>query len=217
MIAHATMATSQRLTATSYVEAQFSPDQVRRCCLDDLALYVQGRKHSRDEYAVGVLLSRMTEVAERMVAAHSHIVDVDDLLQVARLAVLRAAEIYDPDRGSFLAIARTIIRRRLIDFVRSESRGLHMVRGGDAMSLALMVQSPEPGPLQRAAGDEAYQLLIDRLTPRLSPLESKVLPLLVAGMKPADIAVTVGSTKKSIWSAVGRLREKAADLKRLSN
>ena len=47
---------------------------------------------------------------------------VDDELSIAMLAFTEAVKVYDPDKGPFLELAKRIIRLRLIDYYRKQSR-----------------------------------------------------------------------------------------------
>ena len=53
-------------------------------------------------------------------AAHRYITDSDDEWSVALLAFLAAVRSYDETKGSFRGFAGVVIRRRIVDYVRSE-------------------------------------------------------------------------------------------------
>ncbi|MBQ6985749.1 MAG: RNA polymerase subunit sigma [Oscillibacter sp.] len=55
-------------------------------------------------------------------AAHRYITDSDDEWSVALLAFLAAVRGYDTDKGSFRGFAGVVIRRRIVDYLRSEWR-----------------------------------------------------------------------------------------------
>lgn len=66
--------------------------------------------------------------------------DRDDLRQEAALALIEAARVYDPATGPFVALAVTVVRRRLFDRMKAEQRGgkraLNESAGGDVLHLA---------------------------------------------------------------------------------
>lgn len=45
----------------------------------------------------------------------------DDALQTGFIAFTQAVNIYSEDKGAFLSLARTIIKRRVVDFIRKET------------------------------------------------------------------------------------------------
>lgn len=56
------------------------------------------------------------------VAAHSYISKSDDEWSIALAAFTEAVKKYSAEKGSFLNFAELVIRRRIIDFMRSKSR-----------------------------------------------------------------------------------------------
>ncbi len=55
-------------------------------------------------------------------AAHSYISKSDDEWSIALAAFMEAVKKYSQDKGSFLNFSELVIRRRIIDFMRSKSR-----------------------------------------------------------------------------------------------
>ena len=55
-------------------------------------------------------------------AAHRYITDSDDEWSVALMAFHEAVQSYDEGKGSFRALASVVIRRRVVDYLRSEGR-----------------------------------------------------------------------------------------------
>lgn len=62
---------------------------------------------------------------------------VDDELSIAMLAFHEAILSYDPEKGSFISLAKLIIRNRLIDYSRKENRQVE--------TISLAAQSHEDG------------------------------------------------------------------------
>ncbi|MBQ9458646.1 MAG: RNA polymerase subunit sigma [Oscillospiraceae bacterium] len=55
-------------------------------------------------------------------ATHRYITDSDDEWSVALMAFSEAVQGYEEEKGSFRGFAATVIRRRLVDYLRSEGR-----------------------------------------------------------------------------------------------
>ena len=55
-------------------------------------------------------------------AAGHYVTDSDDEWSVALLAFHEAVQTYDTEKGSFRALASVVIRRRILDYLRSEGR-----------------------------------------------------------------------------------------------
>ena len=53
---------------------------------------------------------------------HRYVTDSDDEWSVALLAFHEAVQTYDTEKGSFRALASVVIRRRILDYLRSEGR-----------------------------------------------------------------------------------------------
>ncbi len=61
---------------------------------------------------------------------HRYITDSDDEWSIALMAFSEAVQTYEEGKGSFRGLAAMVIRRRLVDYIRSESRH------GDEMSVS---------------------------------------------------------------------------------
>ena len=77
-----------------------------------------------DETAFGELASGnkawMLRVASE--TAHRYITDSDDEWSIALMAFSEAVQHYEEGKGSFRALAATVIRRRVVDYLRTEGR-----------------------------------------------------------------------------------------------
>lgn len=86
--------------------------------------------------------------------------ETDDEFSIALLAFNEAIDAYNPEAGSsFLGFADTVIRRRLIDYVRKEQK-----HGGQIPRSAFLSEDEEGSmydPLDAAAGMDQYQLKRD--------------------------------------------------------
>ena len=75
-----------------------------------------------DEQALNALVENHKQWILRCAseAAHRYITDSDDEWSVALLAFLAAVRGYDEEKGSFRGFAGVVIRRRIVDYLRSE-------------------------------------------------------------------------------------------------
>lgn len=77
-----------------------------------------------DENSIDILISQYENFILKCAsaAARSYISKSDDEWSVALAAFTEAIKKYSPDKGSFLNFAELVIRRRIIDYIRSKSR-----------------------------------------------------------------------------------------------
>lgn len=138
----------------------------------------------------------------------------DDLVQEAVIGVIHAIAQYNPEMGSFSRLAYVRIRSRLIDAIRrgkpafeslsEEHEGAFLPGGAVSGSV-----STSANPLDILVARESSQeqaRLFERT--RFSDLEWRVLCLLERGLKPSQIAGALGVPRKSVYHALGRVREK---------
>ena len=129
----------------------------------------------------------------------------EDAVQEVFISLWKAADRFDPERGSEALFITTITRRRLIDRYRSRMRGPEIeslegvdVGGGDA-GLERVEAADEAGPALAAMQ-------------RLKPEQRKLLDMwVVGGMTHTEIATTtglpLGTVKSQIRRGLIRVRE----------
>lgn len=85
---------------------------------DTLEARVLSAKHSQRE-----LESLLTEYRPFIISAVLSVCPTggDDAFQTGFIAFTQAVELYEKEKGSFLSLAKTIIKRRTVDFVRKEN------------------------------------------------------------------------------------------------
>jgi RNA polymerase sporulation-specific sigma factor len=149
--------------------------------------------------------------------------DVDDLLQVGRLAAARAAETYDASRGAseqtFVALA---VRRAMISAVTAAARQKHHPvtfsrrfaelddAGGSVGDTIADVADPFPGPEAVViARDEATRLLRHLAQLSWGALEWRCLPYVLDGSSCGVAARELGIGLKHADNAMARIRLKA--------
>lgn len=78
----------------------------------------------RDESSLELLIADQKDFILRCAAkaAGRFLTDSDDEWSIALMAFHEAVLGYDPDKGHFSALASTVIRRRVIDYLRRENR-----------------------------------------------------------------------------------------------
>lgn len=87
-------------------------------------LDMQAMKAKDDENLMNVLITQYENFILKCTsaAARSYISKSDDEWSVALAAFTEAVRSYSSDKGSFLNFAELVIRRRIIDYIRSKSR-----------------------------------------------------------------------------------------------
>ncbi len=102
-------------------------------------------------------------------ATHKYITESDDEWSVALMAFSEAVQDFEPDKGSFLGFASVVIKRRLLDYVRSQWKYKNEIQispadfdepaeggEGEAAAAALearrkIAEDPEEDPEDRAS------------------------------------------------------------------
>jgi RNA polymerase nonessential primary-like sigma factor len=70
---------------------------------------------------------------------------LDDLVQLGVLGLMRAVELYDPDRDSFANYASYWIRQRIGRGIRRQARGFPGIDGADRVRVVRSIDAPMPG------------------------------------------------------------------------
>lgn len=131
----------------------------------------------------------------------------EDMHQEACMALWKATEKYDPNRGKFSTFAVKTIRNHLLSKIRdgktkgrdgSDNISIYSRRGDDKVLLDML-------------GEEDAHADLDGLKAILSRQERKVLELRQKGMKYREIAKKLNTSTAAISNAVTRIREKARD------
>ncbi|MBQ2718879.1 MAG: sigma-70 family RNA polymerase sigma factor [Clostridia bacterium] len=156
-----------------------------------------------DPVAFSELLSVYRPLVLSQTERYAALVDRDDLMQDASLALYRAALRYRGDAGTtFGAFARVCISHALISTLRK----------GSALTEA--VSLPEELPFK---GEEPVERLIERETVTdlyklaeecLSDYENAVFLRYIHGYTPRAIAQEVGRSEKSVSNAIARMLKK---------
>lgn len=145
--------------------------------------------------------------------------ETQDLVQEARIGVMKAQRDFDPSRGDWEPFAKLAAKRNVITAVKAATRSKHAVLsharcydepiGGDGETT---LADYLPAPIDIAVRYEQRErtcCLLDELSERLSQLEIDVLRHRAAGDDYATISAALGVNAKSIDNALQRVRWKA--------
>jgi RNA polymerase sigma-70 factor (ECF subfamily) len=130
----------------------------------------------------------------------------EDLTAETFLHVVRAADHFDPDRGSAKAWILTVARNALADW-RRRARLRQYVPIGNLHDLVFEAPSPE----ERLLREEEVSRLMDGVA-SLSPADRELIGLrygseLDTAEMAAALGVAEGTVRTRMWRALGRLRE----------
>lgn len=138
--------------------------------------------------------------------------DTDDLVHDAVVGLLYALAQYDPERGSFTHYAYLRIRSRIVDSIRrrsldslSASAQWEVARNTVGFDTWRATTNPLDLLVAQEERREQRQWLDSC---HLSRRERQVLALREQGLKPRQIADALGVPRKSVYLALGRLRQK---------
>ncbi|MBQ3064019.1 MAG: sigma-70 family RNA polymerase sigma factor [Clostridia bacterium] len=140
--------------------------------------------------------------------------DVEDLHQVAAMALYRAAMSYDLSRDEvkFGQYAKICVSNAIVSQLRSWKQN------EEVLSLAQLQETASDEDLStQVMADEASATLLARIRGVLSPYEWRVWTLYVAGYRSGEIARLLDKPSHSVENAVyrirGKLRKELGDLR----
>jgi RNA polymerase sigma factor (sigma-70 family) len=129
----------------------------------------------------------------------------EDLTAETFLKVVRAAERFDPARGSAKAWILTVARNVLTDWCR-RARLRHYVSLGTMHDLVYEAPSPE----ERLLREEEVGRLLDAVATLTEPERELVGLRYGSGLDTAEVAqilgISEGSVRTRLWRVLGRLR-----------
>ena len=132
----------------------------------------------------------------------------EDLVQEGVIAVMRALESYDPERGGMRGYIRICARNRMISYLRRNGR--EYPAGDEAVFERLRPDESEDfcpdGILERR--ETAFALFSS-----LSPFERDVLGAYLTCGGTSGAAISLGCGRKKVDNALQRIRVKARDMR----
>ncbi len=134
--------------------------------------------------------------------------DKEDLLQEARIGLLKAIQSYDPNKGiDLLPYAKTCIHNHIISAMNEAKAQKHAAlnRSVDLESATLFSYD---NPLDILIIREHLEAVLSDAQSALSDLEKKVLLLYLEGISYKKIANRLQITEKSVSNALCRIRSK---------
>ena len=132
--------------------------------------------------------------------------DLEDMRQIAMIALYRAALSYDlaQDEVEFGLYAKICIDNALVSQLRVLRRRVHEV----PFEAVSPMEEPSEDPAARVMEAEAVEALYARIRRHLSPYENRVWGLYVAGHSAKEIAAMLERDTHSVENAVSRIRRK---------
>ncbi|MCM1330077.1 MAG: sigma-70 family RNA polymerase sigma factor [Ruminococcus sp.] len=186
----------------------FSSDFNELNFLDDNELasaFRNGRDTPLGRNAVTVLISRYLNLVRKKAGLYSGSgAEFDDLAQEGFLALIGAADSFDPDRGTgFAAFAEVCVANGIKNAAKRLSRGadetLNGVSDGNGQE-----NSPESIWFEKEEAAGMYE----KISELLSKKEWDIFKLYVGGATYEEIAESLNIPKKSVDNAVFRIRKK---------
>ncbi|MGI5857275.1 MAG: sigma factor [Candidatus Merdivicinus sp.] len=138
---------------------------------------------------------------EAGIACRRYLTEEDDEWSIALAAFSQAVTEYTPDKGGFPAFARLVIRRRLIDYYRSQKKFEAEIPASHAFS------EPEPGADPDALSAAVAERLAERPEENPLPDEIREISAILIGygfsfMDLADCSPKAGKTRAACARAV---------------
>lgn len=167
------------------------------------------RLRAQDQAAFDELLEEYNPLICNEVARHGEGLgsqDVEDLRQLALLALYRAALAFDLEQGEveFGLYAKICISNALVSQLRVIRRRAQEISTDFIGSLEIGAEDPAA----RIVEQEAFDALYDRIRTLLSPYENRVWSMYMAGRSSGEIAKILQKDPHSVENAVYRIRRK---------
>ena len=176
--------------------------------LDDnelVSAFQSGRDTSRGRNAVTVLITRYLNLVRKKASLYSGGAEFDDLAQEGFLAFMRAAEGFDPEKGtSFSAFAEVCVANGIRSAARRLSSSADESLSEDINEQAEDVSTPENIWFEKEAEAGMYE----KISELLSKKEWDIFKLYLGGASYEEIAESLDIPKKSVDNAVFRIRKK---------
>ncbi|MDO4619643.1 MAG: sigma-70 family RNA polymerase sigma factor [Lachnospiraceae bacterium] len=166
--------------------------------------------------AAGVLMDKYKPLVLRLSKARFLVGgERDDLLQEGMIGLFKALRDYDEEKAaSFATFAALCIDRQMLHAIEASQRDKNKLLN-DAVYLTdeeweYAIQNVRESPEMILVRKEMTDERLHHLRDMLSPLEKRVLSLLISGMSTREISVKLGRSAKSIDNAVQRIRKKSS-------
>jgi RNA polymerase sporulation-specific sigma factor len=134
----------------------------------------------------------------------------EDLVQEGVIAVMRALESYDPERGGVSGYIRICARNRMISYLRRNGR--EYPAGDESVFERLRPDGFEEYSPDGPDGIIERREAVFALFSSLSPFEREVLGVYLTCGRVSGVAVELGCGRKKVDNALQRIRVKARDM-----
>ena len=144
-------------------------------------------------------------------------VDKDDIYNVGLFAIHKAIDLYNADCASFASFVSVLINRYVNNFLKLNDRKKDSIYINSCFlneSIAdekLLEEMKNSNPYFLIVEQENYQELYDKIVTCLTDLEKAVFSLFM-DFTPQDIANILGIERKTVYNAIGRIRNKTQKL-----
>ena len=151
------------------------------------------------------LISRYSNLVFSMALKYTSAADYEELVSDGMDALLHAISRYEQERGSFSAFASVCISNRMKNTVeKALRRSAKFLPESELETLT----SPEPTPEEMVIIKENTIEISEHMKNLLTPLERRCLDGVILGLSYDEIAIKLGTKKKTVDNAVARARAK---------
>lgn len=190
-----------RLDARARWEA---PDRGRLETVSERALFVRWRDH-RDEQARELLVRRYMPLSRNLALRYQRSSQpLEDLVQVANLALVKAVDRFDPDRGlAFKSFAVPTILGELRRYFRDSSWAVHVARG--AQENAMKVDHARHALTERHGRSPTVQNLAQYLEMDQEAVIDALQAHRAYAANSLDAPLRQGEEGESVLDSIGRV------------
>ena len=180
-------------------------DHVEKEGVSALLLRIRAGEHTAFDALLGHYQPLLYSEVNRKCEGLSH-EDVEDLHQVALLALYRAAMNFDLTQSEveFGLYAKVCISHAVVSQLRVLRRHTGVISLAEVDESASVAEDPS----RRLVDEEAFAALHARIRAVLSPYEWRVWTLYTAGYRSGEIARLLDKPSHSVENAVYRIRQK---------
>lgn len=167
---------------------------------------IQEAKQGSEPALAAIIAKKMPLIRHMAQRAKGPGLDFDDAVQEGLIGLFHAIESYKPDQGTlFSTYSSVCIQNSIVSAKRAAGRKKHAPLNH---SVPIPEEESIPGPEEQAIATEQVTTTLAKAKKNLSPLELKVLRLLLLGYGRKEIAVALNKGEKSVDNALLRLRRK---------
>lgn len=169
------------------------------------------RAKNGDTEATHTLIERHTPLVKMLASSFTEVPESerDDLVQEGLIALHKAILFYDKALSSFSTFAFHCVRHGMLDMLKKMNRRVNTVPF-DSLNKEAVSESCDPVSL--TIDRENCEAWLSRFDEVLSAYENRVLGLILSGKSPAQAALLLEKSEKSVTNALSRARAKLSTL-----